>query len=239
MFTIVARSLLLVCSAIAICFIIATSATKDSVTKACSVSLDHPIVLHPMLPALAELPMPATGLFRAKQSFAFGGASFSQDIKTKDLDEVSTLFEAAQAFAILSAITFFAASCVHVAQFVGIVPQSVGRFAGFIHLFGALFAVICGSILLGAVHKNLINDDSLLHSSDNDHSLSECSLNYGIPFIFVAAGLGIVNCLLFCLTGWTDAAPANNTADGEAVAPPSHVVQGNEMLPVKAYPPQF
>ena len=132
-----------------------------------------------------------------------GRRKSSQEIKTTDLEQLSTHFRAAQAFAILSAITFFAASCVHVAQFVGIVPQSVGRFAGFIHLFGALFAVICGSILLGAVHKNLINDDSLLHSSDNDHSLSECSLNYGIPFIFVAAGLGIVNCLLFCRCGAT------------------------------------
>ena len=227
-----ARVVMLVCSTVAICFIIATAAADNSVTKACFVSLDHPIVLNPTLPAVTELPMPATGLFRGKQSFMLFGEWISLEIKTKDLDEVSTLFKAAQAFAIMSAITFFAASCV------GMLPQSVGRFAGFIHLFGALFAVICGSILLGAVHKNLINDDSLLHSSDNDHSLSECSLNYGIPFIFVAAGLGIVNCLLFCLTGWTDAAPANNIDDVEAVAPTAHVVHGKQMLPTGHYPSQ-
>ena len=187
--SVTARVVMLVFSAIAISFIIATAATKDSVTKTCFVSLDQPMF---------EFPMPSIGLFRGEVSSTLGSISISGDLKTKDLDEVGTLFEAAQAFAILSAITFFAASCVHVAQFVGIVPQSVERFAGFIHLFGALFAVICGSILLGAVHKNL-KDFPLF--GDNDHSFSECSLNYGIPFIFVAAGLGIVNCLIFCRSG--------------------------------------
>ena len=223
----IAHILILVFSAAAIGFIIATSATNDSVTKACSVTLNRPIVFHPLVPALTKFPMPETGLFKAKLTVTVLGVTETLNIKTKELDEVSDDFQAAQAFAILSAITFFAASCVHVVlQLAGAVPQSVGRFAGFVHLVATVFAVICGSILLGAVHKNVIADDqAVLHSSDDDHSLSECSLNYGIPFIFAAAGLGIVNCILFCFTGWTGAAPApaDDTADVEAEAAPANV----------------
>ena len=235
---VIARVVILIFSAAAIGFIIATSATQDSVTKSCTLTLNRPITASWPLPVLTEFPMPSTGLFIGKLTVAIGDASQTERIETKDLIKVNSLFESAQAFAILSVITFFAASCVHVAQFVGVVPQGVGRFAGFIHLFGALFAVICGSILLGAVHRNVVFDQVnknlighyrdyvysrvLFHSSDANHSLSECSLNYGIPFIFVAAGLGFVNCFLFFLTGgWTAAADVkayetDNTADVEA-----------------------
>ena len=188
------------------------------------------------------MPLPSTGLFRntihyhGYSRFFYKRKTFETDIKeykTKDLDEVSHDFQRAQVLAILSATTFFAASCVYVAQFAGVVPQSVGRFAGFVHLVGAVFAVICGSVLLGAVHKNQPVDDltGFLTLRDNErHSFSECGLNYGIPFIFVAAGLGITNYLLFFLTGWAGAAPApaDNTADVEAEAAPAKEVYTTE-----------
>ena len=156
-----ARAWVLVFSVVAILLIIVTSATQDSVSKACTVPLNHPIVLRPRLPTLTELPMPATGLFRGQHDYVFAGKSISEEIKTKDLDEVSTLFEVAQAFAILSALAF-AASPWTVRRF---------RFALASSLCATLFAVICGSILQQAVHKNITNDTKF-HSSDNSHSLS-------------------------------------------------------------------
>ena len=236
-----ARVLILVFSATAIGFIIATSVAKDSVTKACNVPLSPPpIVVHRLLPALAGIPLPETGLFRGKQTYVFpfgrsysdGILTTSRDINTKDLTPVSSLFEAAQAFAISTAIVFFVASCVHIAQFMGVELQAIGRGAGFIHLVGTVLAVISGSILLGAVHRDIMADESfwMFRSGDyyyylSEHSLSECPLNYGIPFIFAAAGLGIVNCILFYLTQGAAAAPSpeDSTADVEGEAAPANV----------------
>ena len=236
--SVAARVLILVFSATAIGFIVATSVAKDSVTKACNVPLSPPIVVHWLLPALNVIPLPETGLFRGKQTYVFarrysdGILTTSRDINTKDLTPVSSLFEAAQAFAISTAIVFFAASCVHIAQFMGVELQGIGRGAGFIHLVGTVLAVISGSILLGAVHRDIIADESfwMFRSSEDDyslseHSLSECPLNYGIPFIFAAAGLGIVNCILFYLTQGAAAAPSpeDSTADVDGEAAPANV----------------
>ena len=238
--SVAARVLILVFSATAIGFIVATSVAKDSVTKACNVPLSTPIVVHWLLPALTEIPLPETGLFRGKQAYVSADRysdgiilATSRDIKTTDLTPVTSLFEAAQAFAISTAIVFFAASCVHIAQFMGVELQAIGRGAGFIHLVGTVLAVISGSILLGAVHRDITEDGSFwmfLRSSEayhsrSEHSLSECPLNYGIPFIFAAAGLGIVNCILFYLTQGADAArsPEDSSADVEGEAAPANV----------------
>ena len=92
-----------------------------------------------LLPALPVIPLQETGLFRGKQTYVFarrysdGILTTSRDINTKDLTPVSSLFEAAQAFAI-STIVFFAASCVHIAQFMGVELQDIGR--GWLPLVG-------------------------------------------------------------------------------------------------------